>query len=106
MFGEDLELGLRATRAGVPTWFWPHARVMHRGAHSTAAAYRGEPFSELARARHDAISIALGEPAADRDDRRQAALFASRAAIKLALRRDNSRELAQLAAVRGRSGCG
>jgi glycosyltransferase involved in cell wall biosynthesis/GT2 family glycosyltransferase len=102
MYGEDLELGLRAARTGVPTWFWPRARVIHRGAHSTAAAYQGEPFKLLARARHDAISMALGEVAARRDDRRQAALFASRAALKRALGRDHRRELAQLAAVRGR----
>jgi N-acetylglucosaminyl-diphospho-decaprenol L-rhamnosyltransferase len=102
MYGEDLELGLRATRAGVPTWFWPDARVIHRGAHSTAAAYGGEPFDLLARARHDAVSMVLGEGVARRDDRRQAALFASRAALKRALRRDYRRELAQLAAVRGR----
>ncbi len=102
MYGEDLELGLRAARAGVPTWFWPHARVIHHGAHSTAAAYGGEPFEVLARARHDAVSMALGEAAARRDDRRQAVLFASRAALKRALRRDHRRELAQLAAVRGR----
>ena len=102
MYGEDLELGLRAARGGVPTWFWPQARVIHHGAHSTATAYGGEPFEVLARARHDAISMALGEGAARRDDRRQAALFASRAAVKRALRRDHRRELAQLAAVRGR----
>ena len=52
MYGEDLELGLRAARAGVPTWFWPAARVIHHGAHATAAAYGGEPFEVLARARH------------------------------------------------------
>jgi glycosyltransferase involved in cell wall biosynthesis/GT2 family glycosyltransferase len=102
MYGEDLELGLRAARAGVPTWFWPHARVIHHGAHATAAAYGGEPFEVLARARHDAVSLAVGEAAARRDDRRQAALFASRVVLKRALRRDHRRELAQLAAVRGR----
>jgi glycosyltransferase involved in cell wall biosynthesis/GT2 family glycosyltransferase len=102
MYGEDLELGLRAAGSGVPTWFWPVARVIHRGAHSTAAAYGGEPFDVLARGRHDAIAMALGEAAAARDDRRQAAVFASRAAIKRALRRDHRRELAQLAAMRGR----
>jgi N-acetylglucosaminyl-diphospho-decaprenol L-rhamnosyltransferase len=102
MYGEDLELGLRAARSGVPTWFWPQARVIHHGAHSTAAAYGGEPFEVLARARHDAISIAVGEAAARRDDRRQIALFASRAGLKRALGRDHRRERAQLAAVRGR----
>jgi GT2 family glycosyltransferase len=102
MYGEDLELGLRAAGSGVPTWFWPQARVIHHGAHATASAYGGEPFEVLARARHDAVSLALGETAARRDDRRQAALFASRAALKRALRRDHRRELAQLAAVRDR----
>jgi N-acetylglucosaminyl-diphospho-decaprenol L-rhamnosyltransferase len=101
MYGEDLELGLRAARSGVPTWFWPHARVIHHGAHSTGAAYGGEPFEVLARARHGAISMALGEATARRDDGRQTALFASRAVLKRALRRDHRRELAQLAAVRG-----
>jgi N-acetylglucosaminyl-diphospho-decaprenol L-rhamnosyltransferase len=99
MYGEDLELGLRAARSGVPTWFWPDARVIHQGAHATAAAYGGEPFDLLAQGRHDALAMALGETAADRDDRRQAALFASRVAIKRALQRDHRRELAQLAAV-------
>jgi glycosyltransferase involved in cell wall biosynthesis/GT2 family glycosyltransferase len=102
MYGEDLELGLRAGRSGVPTWFWPQARVIHRAAHSTAAAYGGEPFDVLARARHHAVALTFGEPAARQDDRRQAALFASRAALKRALRRDRRRELAQLSAVRGR----
>jgi glycosyltransferase involved in cell wall biosynthesis/GT2 family glycosyltransferase len=101
MFGEDLELGLRAARSGVETWFWPYARVIHHGGHSTAAAYGGEPFDVLARARHDAVSTTLGETAARRDDRRQATLFASRVVLKRALQRDHRRELAQLAAVRG-----
>ncbi len=102
MYGEDLELGLRAARSGVPTWFWPDARVIHHGRHSSAAAYGGEPYVVLARARHDAVSLALGGRAARRDDRWQAALFASRAAVKRALRRDHRRELAQLAALRVR----
>ena len=102
IYGEDLELGLRAARSGVETWFWPHARVIHHGAHSTAAAYGGEPFAVLARARHEAISMALGASAARQDDHRQAALFASRAMLKRALGRDHRRELAQLAAVRAR----
>jgi glycosyltransferase involved in cell wall biosynthesis/GT2 family glycosyltransferase len=100
MYGEDLELGLRAARTGVDTWFWPGARVVHDRAHSTFSAYGGEPFARLAAARSRAIEMALGERAARRDERAQAALFASRAVIKRALGRDRSRELAQLRAVR------
>jgi N-acetylglucosaminyl-diphospho-decaprenol L-rhamnosyltransferase len=100
MYGEDLELGLRATAGGVETWFWPDARVIHHRAHATAAAYGGEPFEVLARARSRAIEMTLGAPAAARDDRAQTALFASRAIVKAALGRDGAQERAQLRAVR------
>ena len=40
MYGEDLELGLRAARAGVETWFWPGARVVHHRAHSSTVGLR------------------------------------------------------------------
>ena len=100
MYGEDLELGLRAGRAGVATWFWPGARVVHHGAHSSVDAYGGEPFEVLAAARSRAIAMTLGDAAARRDDRAQTALYASRALVKRALGADRSRELAQLRAVR------
>jgi N-acetylglucosaminyl-diphospho-decaprenol L-rhamnosyltransferase len=100
MYGEDLELGLRAAQAGVATWFWPEARVVHHRAHSSAIAYGGEPFDVLAAARSRAIAMTLGDAAARRDDRAQTALYASRALVKRGLGRDRSRELAQLRAVR------
>jgi len=100
MYGEDLELGLRAGRAGITTWFWPRARVLHHQAHSTTTAYGGEPFALLAQGRSRAIEMTLGERAARRDDRAQTALYASRALVKAVLGRDRSRELAQLSAVR------
>ena len=55
MYGEDLELGLRAAEAGIATWFWPSSRVLHHGAHATAAAFGGEPFERLASARRDVV---------------------------------------------------
>ena len=30
LYAEDLDLGLAAARQGVPTWFWPASRVLHR----------------------------------------------------------------------------
>jgi glycosyltransferase involved in cell wall biosynthesis/GT2 family glycosyltransferase len=101
MYGEDLELGLRAAAAGIPTWFWPAGRVVHGGAHASEAAYGGEPFEVLARGRHDVVANRLGDARARRDDRAQALTFASRGALKRALRRPAERERAQLAAVRG-----
>jgi N-acetylglucosaminyl-diphospho-decaprenol L-rhamnosyltransferase len=100
MYGEDLELGLRGAAQGVETWWWPSARVVHAGAHSTGPAYGGEPFDRVAAARHAAIAMAGGERAARRDDLAQLALFAGRVAAKSALRRDCRRERRQLAAVR------
>ena len=48
LYAEDLDLGLRAADAGIETWFWPHARVLHRRAHATSRAFDGEPFELLA----------------------------------------------------------
>lgn len=100
MYGEDLELGLRAAREGIETWFWPAARVLHHRAHATERAYGGEPFALLAGARHRALAAVDGERRAVLDDRAQAVLFASRIAVKTALRRDAARERHQLRAVR------
>ena len=100
MYGEDLELGLRAAQAGVPTWFWPAARVVHHSAHSTHSAFGGEPYERLARARHDAVARRLGPRRARLDDRAQAVTFASRLGLKHALGLRADRERLQLGAVR------
>jgi N-acetylglucosaminyl-diphospho-decaprenol L-rhamnosyltransferase len=99
MYGEDLELGLRAAAMGVQTWFWPAARVLHHGAHSSLAAFGGEPFDLLARARHDVVARRLGLRRAALDDAAQAFTFASRALLKRALGRSAARERQQLAAL-------
>ena len=100
MYGEDLDLGLRAGEAGVPTWFWPAARVVHRGAHASARAFGGEPFDRLARGRHDVVARRLGPARARRDDRAQALTFLTRILARRALGRATERERRQLAAVR------
>ena len=88
-----------AAAAGIETWFWPHGRVLHHGAHSTRVAFRGEPFELLARARHDAVRRRLGPRRARIDDTAQTVTFASRLAIKRLLRRDAGRERQQLEAI-------
>jgi GT2 family glycosyltransferase len=97
MYGEDLDLGLRAAEQGVQTWFWPHARVLHKRAHSTQRAFRGEPFELMAERRHAVIEERRGS--ALRDDLVQGATFANRIALKALLRRPNDREKAQLRAL-------
>jgi N-acetylglucosaminyl-diphospho-decaprenol L-rhamnosyltransferase len=100
MYGEDLELGLRAAEQGVETWFWPQARVRHQGAHSSDRAFGGEPFELLAQARHDVMVKRFGARRAQLDDSAQAATFASRLILKRALGRPAERERRQLAALR------
>lgn len=96
LYGEDMELGLRAWRAGVETWFWPSARVLHHQAHSTASEFGGEPFELLARARRQAVGrsrrLAL-------DDAARAVTFTTRIVAKRALGRSATRERHQLAAL-------
>jgi N-acetylglucosaminyl-diphospho-decaprenol L-rhamnosyltransferase len=99
MYGEDLDLGLAAAAQGVQTWFWPTARVVHHGAHSTGPAFGGEPFELLARARHDAVLRRLGRRRAQLDDAAQALTFTSRIVLKSALGRSAKREQKQLRAV-------
>jgi glycosyltransferase involved in cell wall biosynthesis/GT2 family glycosyltransferase len=104
MYAEDLELGLRACDAGVETWWWPHARLIHHGAHVTQRVFGGEPLELLARQRHAVVAERRGERAARWDDRLQTATFANRIALKAILGRPNQRELRQLRAVRRAAG--
>jgi N-acetylglucosaminyl-diphospho-decaprenol L-rhamnosyltransferase len=100
LYGEDLELGLRAAREGVETWFWPEARVVHHGAHAARPAFGGEPFERLARARHEVVARRLGPGSAAVDDRAQAVTFGSRLLYKRALGLPATRERLQLRALR------
>jgi N-acetylglucosaminyl-diphospho-decaprenol L-rhamnosyltransferase len=99
LYGEDLELGLRAAQTGVETWFWPFARVVHHRAHSTSQAFGGEPLEILAAARHDVVARRLGVRRARLDDAAQGVTFASRWALKRAFGRAAERELSQLQAL-------
>lgn len=100
LYGEDLELGLRAAQTGVQTWFWPTARVVHHGAHAARVQFGGEPFDRLARARHEVVVRRLGTRRAALDDRAQAVTFGSRLVLKRALGLPAQRERRQLRALR------
>ncbi len=100
LYAEDMDLGLRAQRAGVETWFWPGARVLHKRAHSSERSFGGEPFDLLAVRRREVVARNRGARAARVDDAAQAVTFASRIALKRILRRPAAREARQLAALR------
>jgi GT2 family glycosyltransferase len=99
LFFEDLDLCLRASSAGVPTLLHPSIALTHRGGHSTAPAYGGEPHELLARRRREVVAANLGTRAQALDDAAQAVTFATRAAARALLRRTPRRELAQLRAL-------
>jgi GT2 family glycosyltransferase/glycosyltransferase involved in cell wall biosynthesis len=102
LYGEDLDLCLRAAWRGIEVWFWPAARVLHHRAHSSRRAFGSEPFELLARARHDVVSKRMGARRARLDDAAQMVTFGSRIGAKLALGRPVGRERRQLAALRRR----
>jgi len=99
LYGEDLELGLRAGQHGVPTSFWPKARVVHHRAHASATEFGGEPFDLLARARREVVATRLGPRRAMLDDAGQTVTFASRLVLKRALGLGAERERQQLGAL-------
>ena len=103
LFAEDMELGLRARAAGIPTVLHPRLRVTHAGGHSTLRD--GEPLDLLARRRREAIGATLGPRALALDDVAQALTFATRTAGHAVLGGDAARPRAQLAALR-RARCG
>ena len=100
LYAEDLDLGLRATDAGVETWFWPAGRVMHARAHASARVFGGEPYDLLARRRREVVRRWRGERRQRSDDGVQALTFATRVALKTVLGRTAAREREQLAALR------
>jgi GT2 family glycosyltransferase/glycosyltransferase involved in cell wall biosynthesis len=100
LYGEDLDLGLRAAACGIETWFHPESRVVHERAHASKQSFGGEPFTLLARTRHDAVLRRLGAGRARIDVCAQALTFSSRAALKRAAGRPYARERAQLRALR------
>jgi N-acetylglucosaminyl-diphospho-decaprenol L-rhamnosyltransferase len=99
MYAEDLDLGLRAADAGIETWFWPAARVVHAGAHSTHRVYGGEPYELLASRRREVVRERRGPGRARADDLLQLLTFADRLLLKRLSGRDTRSERRRLAAL-------
>jgi N-acetylglucosaminyl-diphospho-decaprenol L-rhamnosyltransferase len=98
LFYEDMELCLKARAAGVPTVLHPECVLTHTGGHSTGPALG--PAHELqARRRRAVVGALLGARARAWDDAAQGLTFATRAGVRMVLRRDAAREQAQLRAL-------
>jgi GT2 family glycosyltransferase len=101
LFYEDLDLGLRAAAAGVPTQLRPEIALRHRGGHSTDAHFGGEPLTLHATRRREVVAAHRGPRALALDDAAQGLTFAVRALAKRAPGAGGGRrERAQLAALR------
>jgi GT2 family glycosyltransferase len=102
LYGEDMDLGLRAREAGVASWFCPDvARVVHHGAASTSRRWDDdERAARKARNRRTAIRRAHGARAERRAWRAEHVRFGLRAATKRALGRDSGRDRRDLHALR------
>jgi GT2 family glycosyltransferase len=97
LFAEDIELGLRARAAGIPTVLHPHLCLRHAGGHATLRG--GEPLEAIARRRREAIAATRGATALALDDLGQALTFGTRAAAHRILGGDAGRPHAQLTAL-------
>jgi GT2 family glycosyltransferase len=102
MYAEDMDLGLRAARAGIASWFCPDVcRVVHSGGASTARRYGEGGEVEVARNRRAVLRRAHGARA------ERAAWLAHRLNLRLrviakrALGRDAARDREALEAARG-----
>ena len=98
LYGEDMDLGLRAAASGVPTILWPAVRLVHTGGTSTTAHFGGEPLDLKARRRREVVRADLGRTALALDDAAQAITFATRAGARMVLGRPSGRERAELRA--------
>ena len=96
LYGEDMDLCLRARELGASVVFRPDVTVIHAGGHSTAALGERQRLEVQARRRREVVLERLGPAALSRDDRAQALTFGLRA---LAGRR-RSENIAKLGALR------
>jgi GT2 family glycosyltransferase len=100
LFYEDLELCLRARRAGIPTILRPDVAVRHLGGASTGRALEEEHDLDLRARRRREVMAQEGRRALALDDLAEGLTFAVRAAARRATGRGGARERAQLKALR------
>lgn len=98
LYGEDMDLCLRARALGVPTVLWPAVSLVHTGGTSTQAHFGGEPLDVKAVRRREVLRADLGRRALALDDVAQGLTFATRTGARVLLGRDAARERAELRA--------
>jgi GT2 family glycosyltransferase len=97
IYGEDLDLCLRATRAGIDAWFAPETcELLHHGGASASVRYGGRPEALVALTRRAVVRRAYGAAREHRAWLAQRLNLRLRVAAKRALGRDASRDRAAL----------
>jgi len=99
LFYEDMELCLRAGRAGIPTLLRPEVALRHRGGGSVGPALGDRDLALRARRRRE-VMAQEGRAALLLDDLSEAATFATRAAARRLTGRGGEVEAARLRALR------
>jgi GT2 family glycosyltransferase len=99
LFYEDMDLCLRARRAGVPTLLRPDVAVRHLGGASTERALAGQDLDLRARRRREVVA-GEGRVRLALDDAAEGLTFATRAASRTLTGRGGELERARLRALR------
>jgi GT2 family glycosyltransferase len=104
LYGEDMDLGIRAGRAGVPSLFCPElCRVVHRGQGSAEQRFARGHLDQVEATRRAVLIRAYGAAAERRASRAQVVHLGLRVAAKRSLGRDARWQRAALgAALRAR----
>jgi N-acetylglucosaminyl-diphospho-decaprenol L-rhamnosyltransferase len=98
LYGEDLDLCLRARAAGASVIYRPDVELLHEGGHSTETALHEQQRLEMqASRRREVISAQLGPNSLRRDDLAETATFGLRALVGRR-RRENVAKLRALRA--------
>jgi N-acetylglucosaminyl-diphospho-decaprenol L-rhamnosyltransferase len=102
LYSEDMDLGLRAARGGIPSWFCPDlCRVVHRGGASTSIAFPRGADALAARNRRAVVRRVYGARRERAGWLAQRANLRLRVAAKGVLGVDASPDRAALEAARG-----
>lgn len=101
LYGEDIDLGLRAAAAGVDSWFCPElCRIVHHERGSTSRRWPAGPADAIETTRRAVIRRAYGASRERSAWRARKLNLGLRAIAKRSLGRDAGRELSLLAAAR------
>jgi GT2 family glycosyltransferase len=101
LYAEDMDLGLRAARAGIPSWLLPDTgAVVHHGGASARVRFGGREYGMAARNRRTVVRRVHGARAERWSWRAERLRWGLRVLVKRALRRPADHDRRELEAAR------